>query len=237
MKNLSFFYRAKRSGYAALALTAALLGLGSPAAQAQYCSNTGGACGTADIGGVSIAGTTLAANPPCIAIPGFPPNGYHDYTAASNPPSFRATLQGGVVYQINCGNATAVWIDWDRDTNFDASEFAAPNPSTRIASYVLPGTASQGASRIRFRSAISSPNGACTPLGFGETNDYAITIAPPVACPVASAVAVGSITNTSASLNFTPRRQRHFLHRDADPGWWVAPNHYGHHRSHRLAEP
>ena len=203
MKNL-FFLGTSSGRITRLASVLALSALGNFAAQAQYCSSVGGQCGTGDIGTVGITGTTFNPQTTCVGFPGAT-NAYENYyVVTTNPASFTATLPSGVTYQILCGGASAVWIDYNRNNTFDANEFATPNASTRYASLFIPTTASQGATAIRFRSGITNANDACLFSSFGETKDFRLTIGAPVACPAATGVAVGSITNTSASLSFTP---------------------------------
>ncbi len=202
MKNLFFLRVLSRGRTVRLASVLALSALGHFAAQAQYCTGLGGQCGTGDIGTVGIVGTTFAPQTICVSFPG---STNADFTYApppTNPASFTATLPSGVTYTIGTGGARVVWIDYNRNGTFDANEGAVASGGT--ATITIPATAVPGATGIRFRSGVPSVNDACTFSGFGESKTFTVTIGAPVACPAASGVAVGSITNTSASLNFTP---------------------------------
>jgi Fibronectin type III domain/GEVED domain len=176
------------------------------AAQAQYCTSVGGMCGTSDIVNVSISGTSFGSTVPCITIPG--QSGAYGYypPIASNPPGFTTTLPTGVLYTINVsGSGSAgVWLDYNRNNNFDTNEFAAINPSTRAGTLFVPATASQGPTYIRFRSGVNSASDACTFLGFGQTKDFTVTIGAPVPCPAPYNLTVSNLTNTTASVSFTP---------------------------------
>ena len=175
-------------------------------AQAQYCTSVGGRCGTSDINNVGIVGTTFNTQTICVNIPG-QSGAYASYPPPpTNAPNFTATLPTGVLYSIGAsGSGSAgVWLDYNRNGSFEPSEFAAIDPNTRLASLFLPANATQGPTGIRFRSGVTSANDACTFLGFGETKDFVVTIGAPVPCPAPYNVAVGSITNTSATLSFTP---------------------------------
>ncbi len=176
------------------------------AAQAQYCTSVGGQCGTSDITGLTIINTSFNNSVPCFAIPG-QSGAYASYPPPpQNNASFTATLPSGVNYSIGVsGNGAAgVWLDYNRNNSFDANEFAAVNNTTRIATLFVPATAVQGPTGIRFRSGVSSASDACTFIGFGQTKDFTVTIGAPVPCPAPYNLAVSGISDTGASLSFTP---------------------------------
>ncbi|XZF13004.1 GEVED domain-containing protein [Chitinophagaceae bacterium MMS25-I14] len=168
--------------------------------QAQaYCTTGlgGGSSPSTDL--VQILGTTLNNPTPGSA------SGY--YTAYPATGSTTATLFLGQTYILNTvygsGAAIAsVWIDYDQNGTFDASEWQqiTTNATSASISLNIPATALTGTTTMRIRSrAASNLNGAtdaCTSFGSGETEDYIITLANPVPCsgmPVAgTAVALNA---------------------------------------------
>ncbi len=113
-------------------------------------------------------------------------SGYSNY-AIPNP-----TLVAGTSYPLSVTTGgdlegAAVWIDFDHDGRFDATEmvlngFLGTLPATYTNPAVLiPLTAYNGVTRMRVRCAYNTnpatlANPACVDSLFGETEDYAITI-------------------------------------------------------------
>jgi hypothetical protein len=99
------------------------------------------------------------------------------------------------VEQDECDNAPyfaagiGVWIDYNQDGDFnDAGEdvyiepTAVSSPRILTGSFVVPGTATVGTTRMRIICAESFAGATLTPClsyGYGETEDYLIDIAPP----------------------------------------------------------
>lgn len=144
-----------------------------------FCSLNGGDY----ISNVSIIGTTLDNTSVC------------DSTAASMytffpvTPSTTANLTRNSSYTLSVNtssdNIISVWIDYDQNGTFDASEWAqvcttsvAGTPNT--INIIIPGTALVGETVMRIRSrGVGNTNGAtdaCTDFYSGESEDYAIGI-------------------------------------------------------------
>ncbi len=166
-------------------------------AQAQYCiTGLGGGTGDASIDSIGISTTTLSN-----ATPGTAPTFYTFYPATG---STTASLMQGATYTIHgkFGGFTpaiaSLWIDYNRDTVFQASEWTQITTSafTASASFTVPLAALTGLTRMRVRSRLSGNNNgatdACSNFGSGETEDYDITIIPAPPCggtPVVTGVA------------------------------------------------
>lgn len=125
-------------------------------------------------------------------------NGYEDYTAAS-----QATVSAGNTYTLTAtlgydfSMDTHAWIDYNKNGDFEASEYSYINYSQGTGIYdvsnsiSIPATATPGLTRMRVRtfyqSGISDPcsstgGGLKTTTGstpFGETEDYMVNILPP----------------------------------------------------------
>jgi len=176
--------------------------------------------GTSDgdlISNVQIVGTTLSNNTGFVA-------GTPSYTFYTGQPNYTATLLPSSSYtlQVSTGEwgnqGFAAWIDYNDDGIFSASELIGATPTT-IGSGVTTGvinasssftialacTPPAGVHRMRIRCAYAQ-NGAtmdpCLNYGWGETEDYRITIAPAPTCPAPGAMIVGTTTSTTASLSW-----------------------------------
>ncbi len=99
----------------------------------------------------------------------------------------------------------SVWIDYDQNGIFDASEWTQVTTSstTNVASSVsisIPPTAATGQTRMRVRTRFAAnPNAAtdaCTSFGSGETEDYIITLLPASVNEPSCATSI-SVTNST----------------------------------------
>ena len=176
-----------------------------------YCTSTlGGGCGGNNVTAVSVSGSGLnASGLTCTATSG---GAYTIYPAlAPNT----GTLQRGVTYPISVtttGNSiTSVWIDFNQDLAFDASEWAQVSTTSvagtpDIVNLQVPLGALLGTTGMRIRSRVNgTPNGAtdaCTNFGSGETKDFTVTIGAAPACAPPSNLTATNLTPTSASLGF-----------------------------------
>ena len=111
-------------------------------------------------------------------------NGYGDYFASVAP----TTLGTGVTYPMTVTvgpggtEYVAVWIDYNQNGTFDASEFTAlgsANGATISSSITVPAGALAGTTRmrvrVRYNTALTSAD-PCLGYTFGETEDYKVTI-------------------------------------------------------------
>ncbi len=189
---------------------------------AQYCNTgLGGAgCGTDQITGVEIIGTSLVnLNNPC--------TGTFSNTLTVFPSSGNTTanLIQGVTYNISittgANNIISLWIDYNQNSTFSAAEWtqvcttSTPGGTTTIA-ITIPTTSLLGTTGLRIRSrAVNNTNGAtnaCTNFGSGETEDYTIQIVSATPCagtPVAgkATAAAAVCPNVSFNLGLTGSTQ------------------------------
>ncbi|MEP6675968.1 MAG: GEVED domain-containing protein [Ferruginibacter sp.] len=129
-------------------------------------------------------------------------NGYVDYynTVAA------VTLGTGVTYPMSVTvgpggtEYVGVWIDYNQNGVFDASEFTAlgsANGATVNGSITIPGGALAGNTKMRVRVRFNTANvgtDACTTYAYGETEDYKVTI---------SLCTAGAITVQPANVSTT----------------------------------
>jgi PKD repeat protein len=166
-----------------------------------------------NITAVSVSGTTLLNDSTaCDALNG---NGYSIWAATGN--------KTGIVYKTgtynisvttNVARVIGVWIDYDHNTVFDASEFTLVTAAStaNVASSIavsIPNTALTGTTGMRIRSRSNNFGGtiaatdACTLFTNGETEDYTITISnPPTIPPVAAFTASNDTVAIGQSLNY-----------------------------------
>ena len=176
--------------------------------------------GTSDgdlISNVQIVGTTLSNNTGFVA-------GTPSYTFYTGQPNYTATLLPSSSYtlQVSTGEwgnqGFAAWIDYNDDGIFGTTELVGATPTT-IGSGVTTGvinasssftialacTPPAGVHRMRIRCAYAQ-NGVtmdpCLNYGYGETEDYRITIAPAPTCPAPGLMTVGTATTTTAPLTW-----------------------------------
>ena len=161
------------------------------------------------ISNIQIAGTTLANNTGTDPV-------NPSYTYFTGLPNYIATLQAGSTYNVTVSIGTfgnqqvSVWIDYNDDGVFAISE----RVGFTTAAIAANGTASfpislacnpaLGTHRMRVRDVYATAGSAidpCANYGYGETEDYNVTISAAVACPQPSALSVNTITTNSA--NFT----------------------------------
>jgi len=177
--------------------------------------------GTTDgdlISNVEIVGTTLANNTGFVA-------GGPSYTFFNGQPNYTATLLPSSSYTLNISTGEygsqgyAAWIDYNDDGIFDATELIGatngtigtgntPGQVNASSSFViaLACTPPAGVHRMRIRGAFFQDGQSiqpCTNYGYGETEDYLITIAPAPTCPSPGLLIGGTTTTTSADVNWS----------------------------------
>ena len=132
----------------------------------------------------------------------------------------------------------AVWIDYNNDGNFTATEGVAPNTNAGPffplqINITVPAGATLGNFRMRVRGGTDSSmntNNGCSDLSsmttqYGETEDYIVNIVPAISCttPAAPTSISLSANNTSISGTFTfpsPTADEYIVVRSVNP---VAP--------------
>ncbi len=73
-----------------------------------------------------------------------------------------------------------VWIDYDKDGSFEASELVVSGSSsssgTLSAGFTVPSTAAAGATRMRVSMKYNSAQTACETFSYGEVEDYTVVV-------------------------------------------------------------
>lgn len=93
--------------------------------------------------------------------------------------SYTITLSQGT---YSSGNYIAVWIDFNQNGTFDASEKLGtvnigPTPAQGTISFIVPAAAATGSTRMRVREVWNNSTfDACTSYSYGETEDYNVNI-------------------------------------------------------------
>jgi hypothetical protein len=162
------------------------------------------------ISNISISGTTLSNNSGTSPV-------NPAYTFFTGQPNYTGTLQAGSTYNVSVsvgtfgGQNLAVWIDYNDDGLFSTSErvgyTTASIDANGVATFpiTLACNPALGTHRMRVRDVWNTSGitiDPCATYGWGETEDYNITISAPVACPQPSALAASSITASSANLSW-----------------------------------
>src|SRR6266446_6011 len=171
----------------------------SQPASAQYCVNGlySVGCSYSDaINDVSV-GTISQTNTGCGS------NGYSDYT------SLTSNFEQGSSYSLQItttgyGDVVSMWIDFNDDFVFDASEKLisyldcyAPY-TVYSANFVMPWSASLGNHRMRVREVsypYPFPFDACSIYNYGEVHDYTANITPPMDMTYSSSTTTQTVTS------------------------------------------
>ncbi|WP_442787770.1 GEVED domain-containing protein [Flavobacterium suncheonense] len=162
------------------------------------------------ISNIEIIGTTLSNNTGADPVnPAF--------TYFTGMPNYTATLQAGNTYTVSVtvgsygGQNVAVWIDYNDDGTFDTSERVGYTTGSIAANgtatfqIVVACNPALGTHRMRVRDVWNTTGiniDPCDSYGYGETEDYNVTISAAVACPQPSMLAANAITTDSASLTW-----------------------------------
>ncbi|MBI5219969.1 MAG: T9SS type A sorting domain-containing protein [Bacteroidia bacterium] len=158
----------------------------------SYCVTNLGGSGSCpgDISLVAITGTTLnnTSHTSCSTANS---STYGSYPGTGNT---TAILSKGTTYQMKVTTTSAdiisMWIDYNQNGTFATTEWTqvATVSTINVASVVnftVPANALTGQTKMRIRSRlqgnINGAGDACTNFGSGITEDYIITIAPPLA--------------------------------------------------------
>jgi hypothetical protein len=174
--------------HVAAVLTAGAL---TSAASAQYCAAGDGSCNTT-FGEERILQVTFGTiNNTSGAGSG---NCYRDYTALST------TVAHGVSYQLTVsvansqvGDIGAVWVDWNQNTTFDASEKITLTPVSPLTSNAVtlnwtamitpPNSSFLGATRMRIRVQYNDvTQSPCGNANYGGTQDFTLNVVASGAC-------------------------------------------------------
>lgn len=162
------------------------------------------------ISNIVITGTSLANNTGTAPV-------NPAYTHFTGQPNYTATLFPGVLYEINVTVGTyqqqniAVWIDYNDDFVFAPEERVGytlteiGSNETGTFSILLDCTAPSGVHRMRVRDVWNTAAeniDPCANYGYGETEDYDITIEGFTGCIAPFGMAVNNINTISALLSW-----------------------------------
>jgi GEVED domain/Ig-like domain CHU_C associated len=180
-----------------------------------YCAS--GATNTADEEIFNVSFGTLNNTSTCATLaPGVGSilNRYSNYTGYAGAPV--ATVLRGLISPLSvqigtCGgnftNSVAVWIDYNQDGTFAATEkvyvsaAGTAGPHTETANILIPVTATPGTTRMRVVNVeTGAPAGiaACGTYTWGETEDYTVNIVVPTPCT--GTPAPGNTLSTQSSV-------------------------------------
>jgi hypothetical protein len=162
------------------------------------------------ISNVFIDGTTLSNNTGTIPI-------NPSYTYFSGQPNYTATLQAGITYDIAVTVGTfgqqeiSVWIDYNDDAIFTENEkvgFTTTQVNgggTGIFPIELGCDLPPGTHRMRIRDAWNTTAATmdpCTNYGYGETEDYDITVLASTGCQRPDGLSADNVSSSSAVLSW-----------------------------------
>lgn len=161
-----------------------------------YCSNDlggGNTCALGEfIGNVSIIGGNLNNSSTCVSV-----GSNNNYSAYAPTGTATDTVTTGdfvdlaVTYNGNSPTSISVWIDYDQNGTYDASEYTqivanTLGAGTQIKTIEIPASALSGLTGMRVRTCDAfTPFGAadaCSNVSLGETEDYIINIEPAPTC-------------------------------------------------------
>lgn len=141
---------------------------------------------------------------------------YYNYTATQNAiPALQrgVTVYLTITFGTDANQYNGVWIDFNQNIAFEASEFFTSGTKTTGAGPVtinilIPSDAQLGITRMRIRGGDDSqPTSAhaCGASGssYGQAHDYLVNIAPAPECPPVSALMADQIGETNANLRWT----------------------------------
>ena len=170
-----------------------------------YCTDLASNCNLEDfISNVKlIVGTTNLINNSSACVG----TGYSDYTSTVATANIVAGNSYGLSFTTSLDNpqlnAMTVWIDFNRDSTFSSTEivFIDPNAyvdgsSARTGTFIVPTNTENGDTRMRIRLNYAAvTTNPCGGLGYGETEDYKITISGGIVNPGIKSVASGDWNN------------------------------------------
>ena len=174
-----------------------------------YCTPTSSDCSDGDvISNVTFVG--INNNSTCSA------NGYQNYSGTVSPAAVLTAATYPISVTVGDGGleAVAVWIDYNQNGVFEMTEFSyigEGEDEVVTSSITIPGTALAGTTRMRIRcfyaddtdpegTFTAEPDPACGDIyiGYGETEDYAVTIT--LATPCAGTPSAGTVASSATTI-------------------------------------
>lgn len=140
---------------------------------------------------------------------GAEPGNYGDYSALIGDVQRTANIPVLITFQTGYTYDTKIWIDWNNDYFFDASEEVysgtslSTNPTTLAASFFVPANAPLGNHRMRIGGVDVGPPTPCYTGSWGSFEDYTVNVLAAPACPAPSALTVSNILTTQVDLGWT----------------------------------
>ncbi len=138
-------------------------------------------------------------------------SGYTDFTSISTDVSTSQTYPISLTQGYTSSTYSeffTVWIDYNQNGTFDASEQAYTSGGTttfpNTGNISIPTTALLGPTRMRISMKYNTASTPCEVFPYGEVEDYCINIqqgAPPV-CDIPTNVSSANITTSTATLNW-----------------------------------
>jgi len=135
---------------------------------------------------------------------------YGDYSNLVTNIAQGTTVTVNITYSTGYTYDTKIWIDWNDDLDFlDVGEEVyvgtslANNPTTLVASFVVPLTATLGNHRMRIGGQDVGPAQQCYTGSWGSFEDYTVNVTAAPTCLPPSALTSTNITTTSADLGWT----------------------------------
>jgi len=137
--------------------------------------------------------------------------GYYDRTTAFTPvnllPGQSYPVQINTTYTSPTYEKTSIWIDFNDNGTFDASEKLltdlplVTSPAFATANIAIPLTAPAGIHRMRVRMVYNGLDfDACTLASYGETHDYNVNVLALAPCTGAPVTGTASATATNACV-------------------------------------
>lgn len=129
-------------------------------------------------------------------------NNYGDYSALSTSVQQGESALVNITYATGFTYDTKIWVDWNIDGDFSdigeevfSGTSASANPTTLVASFVVPVSASLGNHRMRIGGVDSGVLDPCYTGSYGSFEDYSLTIT------TAATMAFSSCTTTQTNTN------------------------------------
>ncbi len=195
-----------------------------------YCIPTVIDCSLDDnISSVVFAGINNVQATPCLN-----GSGYTNYTALA-PANVLQTATYPISVTVGPGGTeyVGVWIDYNQNGTFDASEFkllGSANGATISSTINIPPTATVGSTRMRIRVQYNTPvtsADACSQTSsFGEVEDYRVNISAPPPCSGTPAPGntISTVTNICSAVPFDLRIQNIVIAAGLSYQWQTSPN-------------
>ncbi|MDB5234804.1 MAG: hypothetical protein JWR44_1797, partial [Hymenobacter sp.] len=173
-----------------------------------------GFCGANNVTEVTVGGSGLTATGlTCGTVT--TPLGTSAYTSYPNTGTTTGTLLQGLTYPVtvntNGNSILSIWIDFNQNGTFEASEHTQLATSSTANQAVtvnvtVPANAVLGLTglRVRSRGALNAngPGDACIQMGGGETKDFVVTIGPAPSCAPPTGLVATNVSTTGATLTF-----------------------------------